>query len=195
MGIFDFLKREKLSVARSDVITFDANGRVAEINITAGKWKEKRVGKSCYFTQDGRSLLQATEILKSIHSIPSLTYYLVETPDGELGRDICGFYTTAPLKTSGLKMETSRPAAVTVECASLTAFGKDQEIIQAVAYLKSIGEYATLVLLMECGRCGYKSPVETEGGDFERQCYACGATNRCHRGDINVFVGSQAVQI
>jgi len=65
----------------------------------------------------------------------------------------------------------------------------------AVAQLKSAGQYAAFVLLLECGHCGYKSPVETKAGDFERQCYACGAINKSHRGTINVFLGSKMVQL
>jgi hypothetical protein len=159
------------------------------------QWEEKRSGQNRYCTQRGRSLWHATEILKAVGSIPGQTYYAVETPDGTLGRDTFGFYTEAPIKTNGLRLETSAPAPGPVDSVSLTAFGDAMMSQTAVAQLKSAGEYAVFVLLLECGHCGYKSPVETKAGDIERQCYACGAVNRTHRGTINVFVGSKMVQI
>ncbi len=196
MGIFDFLKGRKGSSApKSGAIEFDANGKVTRINMQSGRWEEKRSGQSRYFTQRGRSLLHATEILKAVSSIPGETYYVVETPDGALGRDMFGFYTEAPTKTSRLTLETSAPVRDQVESVSLTAFGDAMKSQTSVAQLKSAGQYATFVLLLECGHCGYKSPVETEAGDFERQCYACGAINKSHRATINVFVGSKMVQI
>jgi hypothetical protein len=196
MDIFDFLMGRKGSSApKSGAIEFDANGKVTRINMQGGRWKEEQSGQHRYFTQHGRSLLHATEILKAVPAIPALTYYVVETPDGSLGRDMYGFYTAAPLKTSGLKLETSAPVGDQVEAVSLTASGDWMQTVTGVAQLKLAGQYATLVLLLECGHCGYKSPVETEGGDFERQCYACGAINKCHRGPVNVFIHSKMVEI
>jgi transposase-like protein len=64
-----------------------------------------------------------------------------------------------------------------------------------VALLKSTGQYASFVLQMECGHCGYKSPVETKGGSFERQRYACGTVNKTQRGKINVMTQSGFVAI
>jgi hypothetical protein len=196
MGIFDFLKGGKGSSApKSGAIEFDANGKVTRVDMQGGRWEEKRSGQSRYFTQRGRSLLHATEILKAVPSIPGQTYYVVETPDGTLGRDMFGFYTEAPIKTSGLRLETSAPVPSPVESISLTAFGDAMKSQTTVAQLKSAGQYAAFVLLLECGNCGYKSPVETKAGDFERQCYACGVTNKSQRGTINVFLGSKMVQI
>lgn len=196
MGILNFLKGRKGSSApKSGAVEFDANGKVIRVNMQGGRWEEKRSGQSRYYTQRGRSLLHATEILKAVSSIPEQTYYVVETPDGALGRDMFGFYTEAPIKTKRLTLETSAPVRKQVESGSLTAFGDAMKSQTSVAQLKSAGEYATFVLLMECGHCGYKSPVETKAGDFKRQCYACGAINKSQRGTINVFVGSNMVQI
>jgi hypothetical protein len=196
MGIFDFLKRGGgSSEPKGGGIEFDANGKVARLEMRGGRWEEKQSGQSRFLTQRGRSLLHATEILKAVSSIPGQTYYVVETPDGTLGRDLFGFYTEAPIKTSGLTLETTAPVPGPVESVSLTAFGEAMKSQTAVAQLKSAGQYAAFVLLLECGHCGYKSPVETKAGDFERQCYACGATNRSHRATINVFLGSGMVQI
>lgn len=196
MGIFDFLKGGKRSSeAKSGAIEFDVNGKVTRIDMQGGRWEEKRSGQNHYFTQRGRSLLHATEILKAVPSISGQTYYAVETPDGTLGRDMFGFYTEVPIKTSGLRLETSAPVRGLVESVSLTAFGDAMKSQTAVAQVKSAGQYAAFVLLLECGHCGYKSPVETKAGDLERQCYACGATNKSHRGTINLFLGSKMVQI
>lgn len=196
MGIFDFLKRgEGSSAQKGGTIEFDANGKVTRVDMQGGRWEEKRSGQNRYFTQHGRSLLHATEILKTVRSIPAQTYYAVETPNGTLGRDMVGFDTEAPIKTSGLRLETATPMPGPVESVSLTAFGDAMKSHTMVAHLKSAGEYAAVVLLLECGHCGYKSPVETKAGDFERQCYACGATNKSSRGTINIYLGSKMVQI
>ena len=196
MSIFNFLKGgRKSSAAKSGSIEFDANGKVARVDMPGGRWEKKQSGQTRYCTQRGRSLLHATEVLKGVASIPGQTYYAVDTPDGTLGRDMFGFYTEAPIKTSGLRLETSASVPGPADSVSLTAFGDPMKSQTAVAHLKSAGEYAAFVLLLECGHCGYKSPVETEAGDFARQCYACGAKNKSQRGAINVFVGSEMVQI
>lgn len=177
-------------------LAFDANGCDRNQGQHAGgTWDERRSGQNRYCTQSGRSLLHATEILTAVSSIPGQTYYVVETPDGTLGRDILGFYTEAPLKTSRLRIESSSPIPGPVECVSLTASGDALKSQASVAQLKSTGQYASFMLLLECGHCSYRSPVETEPGEFERQCYACGALNKCQRGNINVYVGSMSVQI
>jgi hypothetical protein len=163
--------------------------------VQGGRWAEKWSGQGHYYTQYGRSLLHATEILKAVPSIPPMTYYVVETPDGVLGRDTLGFYTEAPLKTSGLKLEASAPVPDPVESDSLTAFGDAMKSQTVVAQLKSSGQYAAFILLLECGHCSYKSPVETTAGEFERQCYACGATNKSSRATISIYLGSKKVQI
>lgn len=116
-----------------------------------------------------------------------------------LAQPVCkhtvGFYTKAPIKTSGLTLEIPTPVADRVEAVSLTAFGDLLESQTTVARLKEAGEYAALVLLMECGHCGYKSPVETQAGEIERQCYCCGAMNSSERWSINVFSGLKMIEI
>lgn len=194
MGLFGNIFSQKPQ-AKGDVIEFDANGKVARVDLRGGRWEEKRSGQNRYCTQRGRSLAHATEVLRAVPSIPAQTYYLVDTPDGTLGRDTLGFFTEAPIKTSRLRLERSPPLPGPVESVSLKAFGDDRDVLTAVAQLKSAGQYAALILLMGCGRCGYKSPVETKAGEFERQCYACGAMNKSHRGTISVVVGSKAVEI
>lgn len=196
MGIFDFLKGSSSpSATQGSTVEFDNEGKVTNVVMPGGKWDLQQSGNNRYYTQRGRSLLHATELLKAVRSVPGLTYYTVDTPDGALGRDIFGFYTEAPIKTGGLVLETSAPASKTVQAVSLTAFGDAMKSQTAVAQLKQAGRYANFVLLMECGRCGYKSPVETQEGDMERQCYCCGATNACFRASINVFLGSNMVNI
>jgi hypothetical protein len=128
-------------------------------------------------------------------SVPQNTYYIVDTPDGSLGRDIFGFYTEAPIKNSGISLETTGTATTHVESLSLTAFGDAMKSQGSVASLKSMEQYASFVLQMECGHCGYKSPVETKEGRFERQCYACGAVNETQRGQIKVMTQAGLVEI
>ena len=152
-------------------------------------------GQARYYTQRANSLFQATELLEAVPSVPERTYYTVETPDGALSRYIFGFYTEGPLKTSGLTANAPQPPSGTVESVSLTAYGDAMKSQMSVAQLKLQGHYANFVLLMECGRCGYKSPVETQTGSMQRQCYRCGGTNRSTRGNITVYVGSSAVDI
>lgn len=177
-------------------VEFDAEGKVTRIVFPAASWSIERSGSNTYCTERAGSLLHATELLKTVGSIPDLTYYVVETPDGTLGRDMLGFYTEAPIGTKDLHLEV--PAAEkTVDSQSLTAFGDHAFKSQGmVAMLQSRGQYARFVLLMECGRCGYKSPVETVAGPMERQCYCCGAMNTTTRAPITVYGGSgEAVEI
>lgn len=143
------------------------------------------------------NLFLAAEILKALGPIPKETYYKIETWDGELSLDMNGFFTNAPLKNQiHLNFPTRGFRGLGgVECKSLTGTGNDIANPQTVAWLKARGEYANLVLLMECGFCGYKSPVETQAGEFSRRCYCCGTTNHCQRGNILVFVNGIPVPI
>jgi hypothetical protein len=120
---------------------------------------------------------------------------VADTPDGSLGRDIFGFFTEAPLKTTALDLGPSAQPAAPVGAVSLTAFGDAMKSQASVAALKSAGRYASFVLQLECGHCGYKSPVETQEGEFERQCYSCGTVNKTRRGTINVLTSSGFVEI
>jgi len=177
------------------LVEFDECGRIANIVVPDGDWDRNEAHGMVYFTRKVSTLLQATEILRSIPSIPAMTFYVVETPDGNLGRDIFGFYTEAPLKHSGIYLETDTNKTTPVETLSLTAFGDNVGNQGTVAFVKFTGEYAKLVLLMECGHCGYKSPVETEAGELERQCYACGTVNIIRRDNIAVVTPSDFVPI
>lgn len=178
-------------------VEFDEKGRVS--NITApqpGGWAAKRNGGTTYYTRRAGSLLEATEILKRVKNIPRLTYYVVDTPDGSLGRDMNGYYTEAPLKTGNLKVASPSATPGTVEFSSLkNAFGNDMAQMSTVAALQKAGKYARVVLLMECGRCGYQSPVETQAGPFIRECYCCGAENKGERGTVSIFTGGSMVAI
>jgi len=69
-------------------ITFDDNGQVIHISVAPTPWKTRVDRSSTYHSQKARGLLQAVEILKGIGSIEPMTYYVVETPDGNLGHDI-----------------------------------------------------------------------------------------------------------
>jgi len=139
-------------------------------------------------------LLEASELLKKTGSIPGNTYYVVETPDGNLCRDINALYTEAPLKTRNLRVGVRRENAAEVQCLSLTDFGDMMANQRNTAITKTQG-YAKLILLMECGACGYKSPVETEPGAMLRECYCCGATNKTSRGSVTVYLGTNMVEI
>jgi len=172
-------------------IEFDENGCVKRITFPdTGSWSIERKGQYTYYVKRAGTLLEATEFLRAVANIPGLTYYTVETPDGSLGRDMNGFYTDAPLKTKGLRLATSAPVPAPVEFESLTDPGNAIANQSVVANLKQQGQYAKFILEMECAHCGYKSPVETEGGDLTRQCYCCGAENTGTRGMIHVFGGN-----
>ncbi|MDR2567093.1 MAG: hypothetical protein LBC97_13760 [Bifidobacteriaceae bacterium] len=171
----------------------DASGKSRE---KAPSWQVKASGGSTYKSAKAPTLYQATKILNELTSVPPNTYHLVDTPDGTLGRDMVGFFTEARIKTSGLRLPGTSPApGAPVESKSLTSGGDSMKGPFGVAMLKSAGEYATLVLLMECGQCGYKSPVETTEGSFDRQCYACGTVNHTKRGNIQVMTPRGPVQI
>ena len=81
-----------------------------------------------------------------------------------------------------------KPAGIpgAVEPKSLTGFGDMIKNQTGTAVIKKSGQYAKLILMMKCGHCGYESPIETEAGEIERQCYYCGTINKTHRGAINV---------
>ena len=178
-------------------VEFDEHGRVSKVTLQQhGQWTVKRDGTCTYYSRQAGTLLEATEILQKTEGIPGLTYYVVDTPDGSLGRDMNGYYTGAPLKTKNLRLAVPDAASETVEFASLKMFGDSFQNQSVVAALKQSGKYARLVLLMECGRCGYQSPVETQEGSLARECYCCGASNTGTRGGINVIVsGGRAVEI
>jgi len=176
-------------------VEFDNDGRVANVSLPVGSWNLEQRGQARYHTQRADSLLHATQLLDSVASVPENTYYVVETPDGALCRDVFGFYTEAPLNTIGLALAASQQASETVESVSLTAFGDAMKSQMSVAQLRHHGHYANFVLLMECGLCGYKSPVETQAGPMQRQCYCCGATNTTTRGNVTVNLGSSSVEI
>jgi YD repeat-containing protein len=175
-------------------VQYDANGKVVAVRVPDARWTREQKGGSTYCTQRANSLLEAAELLKKVGSIPGRTYYVVETPDGNLCRDTNAFYTEAPLKTRNLRVGLRRDNADEVQCLSLTDFGDMMANQRNTAITKTQG-YAKLILLMECGACGYKSPVETEPGAMLRECYCCGATNKTSRGAVTVFLGTSMVQI
>lgn len=191
-----FRRKHGHVAAHDGTVEFDPEGKVTQVDLPVGEWTLEQRGPNRYYTQRGNSLLHATELLKAVESVPELTYFTVETPDGALSRDMFGFYTEGPIKTSGLTLVTSAPAHDTVESISLTAYGDEPMKSQlSVAQLKQQGEYANFILLMECGRCGYQSPVETQAGPMQRECYCCGATNKTSRGTISVGLGPTMVEI
>ena len=179
----------------SSKVEFDANGKVLTIEVPQGQWTREQKGQAGYYTQKANSLLQAAEILKKIDSVPQLTYYVVNTPDGSLGRDLQGYYTEAPIKMKNIIVESGCGKSEAVQFSSLKDFGNKFANQTTVAHLKSVGKYSRLILLMKCGHCGYESPVETQPGSLVRECYCCGAENRGHRGEINIILGSHTVGI
>ncbi|MDR2148374.1 MAG: hypothetical protein LBE91_18180 [Tannerella sp.] len=152
-------------------------------------WSQSGNAQHKYYSQKAGTLLEACEILKRLPSIPPMTYYLVDTPDGTLGRDIVGFFTESLLKTGRLQTEyrSYGKGGESVEAQSLKDYGDIMKVQSTVAAIKSSGQYAKLILMMKCGHCGYESPVETQEGDLERECYFCGTNNKTHRGGVNVF--------
>ena len=176
-------------------VEFDANGRVSIIDVPPGRWVLKQQGNNRYYSQKANSLLEATEVLKKVESIRGLSYYVVETADGALGRDTNGFYTEAPIKTKGIALASMGDKREPVEFESLMDYGDPSSNKQGVAALKVQGQYARFVLMMKCGSCGYESPVETEAGSLVRECYCCGAENSGSRGAIFVALGSRMVNI
>lgn len=176
-------------------VEFDSIGNVLSIEVPQGQWALEQKGQARCYTQKASSLLQATEILKKIDSIPRLTYYVVNTPDGSLGRDLQGYCTGAPIKTKNIIVESRCGKSEAVEFSSLKGFGDEFANQTTVAHLKSVGKYSQLILLMKCGHCGYESPVETQPGSLVRECYCCGVENRGHRGKINIILGSHIVGI
>jgi len=176
-------------------ITFDDDGQVIHISVAPTPWETRVEGASTYHSQRTRSLLQAAEILKGVGSIEPMVYYVVETPDGRLGRDIVGFYTESPIKTRGLVVPSESGKGKAVEFLSLMNYGDAMKSQGTVARLKASDEYAKFVLLMKCGHCGYESPIETDAGKLFRECYCCGAENRGIRGSIDVIIAGGMVEI
>jgi len=176
-------------------VQYGADGKLQSIDVKQNAWASRINGNNKYFTQNAGSLLAASEILKKIANIPQLTYYQIDTPDGTLGRDINGFYTTALLKTAGLKTDFSLKKNEIVASQSLLDFGNMMMNQSTVAMLKQTGQYAKLILMMKCGQCNYESPVETEAGDFTRQCYCCGTANKNNRMAIKVFMQKGLVEL
>jgi len=176
-------------------LEFDGNGKFVKATVPDVNWKEQRSGGSTYRSCNAPTLFRAVEILRRIGSIPQFVYYIVDTPDGSLGRDVFGFFTEAEIKFIGIHLETDINRTSPVESLSMTAFGNALQNQSSVAVQKSAGQYAKFILEMECGHCGYKSPVETHEGTFKRQCYACGTVNNTRRGKINVMTQSGSVAI
>lgn len=176
-------------------VKYGPDGKVLGVEVPPAQWQREQKGPSTYYTQRASSLLEAAELLKKVDRIPGVTYYVVETPDGSLGRDMNGFYTEAPIKTENLCVECKRESAPSeVQCLSLKDFGNMIENQRNTAITKTQG-YATLILLMKCAACGYESPIETEAGSMVRQCYCCGTRNKASRAGVTVFLGSRQVEI
>ena len=174
MGLFDIFKKN--------------DATVGETKSKPTSWLLQTKGGSRYYSQNAGSLYAASEILKNLGSIPPQTYFLVDTPDGTLGRDINGFFTESPVKTQNLKVENPCGETDTVQSQSLKGYGDMNKNQTGVAYQKMSGQYARLILMMKCGKCGYESPVETEAGDIERECYYCGIKNKTYRGKLNIIL-------
>ncbi len=196
--LFDSDSRKQKTTSTKEAkckVVFDSNGQVVNIEIPQGNWAVKQKGQNKYYMQNANNLLEASEILKKIGYIPQLNYYVVDTQNGSLCRDINGYYTEASIKTKNLIFESRCEKSETVNFSSLTGFGDMQANQMTVAHLKKTGQYSKLVLLMKCGNCGYQSPIETQPGTLIRECYCCGVENKGHRGTITMFIGSSKVEI
>lgn len=181
--------------AQQTALPIGFQGAAAPTTAGAGTWSRKVNGGSVYYSQNAGSLYAASEILKGIAFVPPQTYYMMDTPDGTLGRDVNGFFTEGPIKTANLKTEKPGGALGSVESQSLVGFGDMMKNQSGTAMIKKSGQYAKLVLMMKCGQCGYESPVETEAGEMERQCYSCGTINRTCRGAISVYTAYGTIEI
>ena len=179
----------------SSNVLYDDDGKMISVCVSQGSWSLQTNGGSKYYSQDAGSLLVASEILKQLASIPPQTFYLVDTPDGTLGRDINGFYTEAPIKTTNLMIDNPYEKNESVQAQSLIGFGNMINNQNSIALLKTNGQYAKLILMMKCGQCGYESPIETIEGNMNRQCYCCGAINKTNRGTISVYTANGKIEI
>jgi len=161
------------------------------------QWTMRGNAQAKYYSKKADSLASACEMLKKLASIPPMTYYLVDTPNGTLGRDIVGFFTESPIGTKGIQTSYRYcgKGGESVEAQSLKDFGNMIQTQSTVAAIKSSGQYAKLILMMKCGHCGYESPVETQEGEMERECYFCGTNNKTHRGGVNVFTARGVVKL
>ena len=189
-------KTKKFLSLKKAKVQYDGEGKVVSVDVKQGSWSLSVNGGARYYSQKMHSLLDASEILKELTSIPQETYYLVDTPDGTLGRDINGFFTEKPIQNMNLKIESpSGGTTGPVQAQSLTGFGNMLKNQTSVAIQKKGGQYAKLVLMMKCGNCGYESPVETDAGEMQRQCYCCGANNKTQRGRIQVYTPFGAADV
>ena len=176
-------------------VKYDDNGKMVSVDVIQGTWSLQTNGDSKYNSQKADSLLVASEILKQLTSIPPQTYYLVDTPDGTLGRDINGFFTESSIKTTNLKIDNPCEQTESIQSQSLMGFGNMMNNQNSVALLKTSGQYAKLILMMKCGKCDYESPIETIAGNMERQCYCCGTNNKTNRGTINVYTANGIIEV
>ncbi|MDR1688761.1 MAG: hypothetical protein LBS21_09165 [Clostridiales bacterium] len=172
---------------------------IAEIitaDLPAFNWTMSGNANARYYSAKAPSLCFAGEILSQLTNVPPMTYYMVDTPDGTLGRDIVGFFTEAPIKTKGLSTK-YRTYGLTgaVSAESLMGYGDFVKMHSIAAATKMNGQYTKLVMMMKCGHCGYESPVETQAGDMERECYFCGTNNKTTRGGVSVFTAKGLVEL
>ena len=188
------LEKQKSAPTITSTIQYD-NGKMISVDVNQISWSLQTNGGSNYYSHKADSLFVAGEILKKLSSIPSQTYYLVDTPDGTLGRDINGFFTEAPIKSTNLKIDNPCGKTGSVQAQSLMGFGNMMNNQNSVALQQMNGQYAKLILMMKCGQCGYESPVETVSGDMERQCYSCGTNNKTFRGIISVYTPMGAMEV
>jgi hypothetical protein len=89
-------------------INFGETGKLTKLEVPEGRWTLKQSGPNKYYSQNARSLLRASEMLKKIISVPAQTYYTVQTPDGSVCRDKVGFFSTAPIKSENIVLEIAR---------------------------------------------------------------------------------------
>jgi hypothetical protein len=170
---------------------------IVKDDITPSQWSMSGDPQSKYYTKKADSLIIASEILKELSAVPPMSYYLVDTPNGTLGRDIVGFFTESQVKTRGIQSNYRcyGKSLESVEAKSLINYGDMVKTQSSVAALKAHGQYAKLILMMKCGHCGYESPIETEEGNMERECYFCGTNNKTQRGAVTVFTMQGEVKI
>jgi hypothetical protein len=159
------------------------------------EWTSELRGDNRHYEMKGQTLYQATESLKGVGAVPARTFYVVNTPDGSLGRDLEGFYAPSALRTIGLTVPSRRSESRPVEARGLKSYGDGAASQRTTARNKLSGEYSKLVLLMTCGTCGYESPVETQPGQMVRECYRCGVKNSCQREKIAVTIDAGTVEV
>ena len=174
---------------------FDATGKVQSIDVPKiFSWIMDNHGQTKYYSTKINELIIRHRDFTFDKKYSSNDILCSRHTRWNFGRDINGFYTEKPIKAKDLKIDAGRRKSEPVEFLSLKGFGNEQANLVSVANIRSQGQYARLVLFMKCGHCGYESPIETEPGTIQAECYCCGVKNYGTRGDVMIMLRSGPVK-